>query len=957
MGLVLVGISVDQFTNFYERLCRELGEGTAITLYRGDFSVLTRWPGQDELIGQKNLTGTSRLVVEVMNKSDDVIYTAGPRFSDLGLPVGRLGAVRKLERFPMIVNLTVTEELFLANWRHTTKLIAVVTTGSVSALVIMAFFLLRVVRQREKSSTLLRELSDQVPGELFQFQQFPDGQISFPYVNKGFEKTYGINSEQLRLDGSRLFDYLHPEDKERFFTSIQESASKLLPWHEDYRMYHPNTDIVWHHGDAQPQKLKDGTILWHGYISDITERKQAEQALQRESQKNLAFLHNASDGIHILDTDGNIIEVSDSFCTMLGYRRDEVIGMNVSQWDAGFTNVTELQAIVRQQFDKPSRSQFETRHRRKDGTIFDVEVSGFPLELDGKPALFNSSRDISERKRAEASLRITASVFDNTQEAIVITDKNNLILDVNSAFSRITGYSREEVLGKNPKILSSGRQDKIFYSEMWQFLEIEKAWRGEIWNRRKSGEVYAEMLSISAICDDEGKVLRYVAVFSDISHIKAHEAELDHIAHFDTLTGIPNRMLLADRMKQAIAQTSREKNMMAVCYLDLDGFKFINDTMGHEIGDTVLVQVAKRIGNTIRGGDTAARLGGDEFVVLLLGLERGDECVATLERLLVSIAQPITIKNKSCSVSASIGVSIYPLDEQDPDTLLRHADQAMYSAKQSGKNRFHIYDPELDRRARNQHEIMKGIRLALDNGQFELYYQPKVNLHTRELVGAEALIRWRHPDRGLLTPIEFLPYIENTDLDIRIGEWVMTTALAQMHHWRSNGLDIEVSINISGYHMESTEFVEKLVKQIAQYPGMQMGRLQIEVLETVALKDIAIVRGIIESCKKIGVGFALDDFGTGYSSLLYLSGLPVDTLKIDQTFVSDMLEDKGDMAVVQGVIALARAFDLKTVAEGIETDEHFHVLLDMGCELGQGYGIARPMPADKIANWISTSRL
>jgi len=486
---------------------------------------------------------------------------------------------------------------------------------------------------------------------------------------------------------------------------------------------------------------------------------------------------------------------------------------------------------------------------------------------------------------------------------------------------------------------------------MWESLKQNNAWRGDIWNQRKSGEVYAEQLSISAIFDKDDQVLRYVGVFSDISHIKEHEAELSRVAHYDSLTGVPNRVLLADRMKLSISQTAREKNMMAVCYLDLDGFKPINDTMGHETGDEVLVEVAKRIENTIRGGDTVARLGGDEFVVLLLGLEKGEECVATLERLLAAIAHPITVQKNSLAVSASIGVSIYPLDNEYPDTLLRHADQAMYVAKQGGKNRFHIYDPAMDRRARDQSEFLKSIRHGLKHNQFELHYQPKVNLRTKELVGAEALIRWHHPERGMLSPAEFLRQIENTDLDIEIGEWVTATALSQLNHWQTTGLNVEVSINISGHHMESSGFVENLRQQLAQYPDMPFGKLQIEVLETVALNDISIVRGIIESCREFGVGFALDDFGTGYSSLSYLSSLPVDVLKIDQSFVRDMLEDKGDKAIVQGIIALARAFERQTVAEGIETEVHYQALLDLGCELGQGYGIARPMPANELMNW------
>jgi diguanylate cyclase (GGDEF)-like protein/PAS domain S-box-containing protein len=455
----------------------------------------------------------------------------------------------------------------------------------------------------------------------------------------------------------------------------------------------------------------------------------------------------------------------------------------------------------------------------------------------------------------------------------------------------------------------------------------------------------------------QGTVINYdgepaiQAAFRDISERKEHEAELNRVAHFDALTSIPNRVLLADRMKHAIAHTSREKNMMAVCYLDLDGFKPVNDEMGHASGDQVLVEIAKRIGDTIRGGDTVARLGGDEFVVLLIGIERGEECVATVERMLEVISDPITVKGKLVSISASIGVSIYPMDDEDPDTLLRHADHAMYVAKQNGKNRFHIYDPSLDRRARDQHEFLKNIRQALELGQFELHYQPKVNLGTGQMIGAEALIRWRHPERGLLPPAEFLRLIENTQLDILIGEWVTATALEQLNLWRGAGLDIEVSINISGYHLETSGFLEKLRQQLAIYPDMPLGKLQIEVLETVALNDIVIVGEIIKSCRNLGVGFALDDFGTGYSSLSYLSALPVETLKIDQSFVRDMLEDKGDMAIVQGIIALASAFELQTVAEGIETAAHYQKLLGMDCEIGQGYFIARPMPGSAILNW------
>jgi len=684
--------------------------------------------------------------------------------------------------------------------------------------------------------------------------------------------------------------------------------------------------------------------------SMLEEKRGAEQeALQASEKKFRQLVNGALVGIFLATREGSVLEANAAMLEMLGY--DSVHALNEDGLSHLYVDPEEIDRLTGLLRQSAVRG-FETRLRRKSGEIFDASFSAKLLAADeGEWLLEGTLEDITVRRQAEVELRITASVFDNTQEAIMISDADNVIIAVNPAFTRITGYRREEVLGRNPRILSSGRQNEQFYADMWRTLNRTKLWCGEIWNRRKSGEFFAGLLSISAVCDDNGKVLRYVGGFSDISHIKAHEAELAQIAHYDALTGVPNRILLADRMKQALSQCTRDRHMMAVCYLDLDGFKLINDTMGHDVGDLVLIEVARRMGNMIRGGDTVARLGGDEFVLLLLGMEHGDECVATLERILAAIAQPIFVKGKNLSLSASIGVSLFPLDEQDPDTLLRHADQAMYVAKQSGKNRFHIYDPALDKRARDQCELLKNVRHGIEHGQFELYYQPKVNLRTRALVGAEALIRWHHPEHGLLSPAAFLHDIENTALDIVLGEWVMATALEQADAWRMSGLDIELSINISGYHLESPHFAGHLRALLARYPYKL--RLQIEVLETVALNDIAIVRGVIESCRELGVGFALDDFGTGYSSLSYLSGLPVDTLKIDQSFVRDMLEDKGDMAIVQGIIVLAQAFGRRTVAEGVESEEHYQALLDMGCEWGQGYGIARPMRADQLASWQS----
>jgi diguanylate cyclase (GGDEF)-like protein/PAS domain S-box-containing protein len=654
--------------------------------------------------------------------------------------------------------------------------------------------------------------------------------------NEGAVKLFGYTSEE--IIGLPMLK-LVPADRQREDADILNRISlgervehiETIRQHKDGRLLDISTSI-------SPILDEAGKVVGASTIArDITQNKRLEAILKRESEKNLALLLHASDGIHILDQNGTLVEASDSFCSMLGYQRNEMLGQHVSLWDAKLTTEEISRALTRQ-FTKQSRSQFETLHRRKDGSVFDVEISGAPLVLEGKQLLFNSSRDITDRKLLEQRQRL-------------------------------------------------------------------------------------------------------------------HEEALSKAAHYDQLTGLPNRILLADRMKQAISQTSRDQTMLAICYLDLDGFKPINDTLGHEVGDAILVEVSRRIETTIRGGDSVARLGGDEFVILLLGLARGDESQATLERLLKSISEPIEVQNTILKISASIGVSFYPMDNEDPDTLMRHADQAMYVAKESGKNRFHIYDMEMDKRARSQIATQQAIRLALELNQFELFYQPKIDLRTYEMMGAEALIRWRHPVRGLLSPSEFLHFVENTDLDIAIGDWVIATALAQVHAWHKSGLKIAVSINISGYHLESPSFANKIKLQFSAYPKLPTGTLQIEVLETVALNDVNSAQAVMGDCRRLGVRFALDDFGTGFSSLSYLNDLPVDALKIDQTFVRDMLEDAGDKAIVTGVIALAKAFGRQTVAEGIESHAHIQVLERMGCEYGQGYAIARPMTASELFHWKS----
>jgi diguanylate cyclase (GGDEF)-like protein/PAS domain S-box-containing protein len=639
-----------------------------------------------------------------------------------------------------------------------------------------------------------------------------------------------------------------------------------------------------------------------------------------------------------------------------------IVERSVANYDAFLTAIHPEDS---QSVSEAYRQSLETRQpygityrlQMPDGRIKYVhEQCETRFDSEGKPVLsMGTVQDITERKAAQEKLQLAASVFEHTREGIMITDTQGTIVDVNEAFTRITGYGSADAIGQNARFLRSGRQDSGFYKAMWDALRVQGHWSGELWNRRSNGEVYAALLTISAIRDGQDTTQQYVGLFSDITVMKAHQSELEHIAHFDALTHLPNRVLLADRLHHAMAQAHRRQQQLAVAFLDLDGFKSINDRHGHEIGDQVLIALAKRMKEALREGDTIARMGGDEFVTVLTDLENAQASVPLLSRLVAAAALPVQVGELSLQVSASLGVTLYPqAHDIDADQLLRQADQAMYQAKLAGKNRYSMFDAAQDSSTRDHHETLQRIRLALERGEFELHYQPKVNMYSGEVIGAEALIRWQHPEKGLLAPASFLPVIEDHPLAVDVGEWVIDTAMHQMEVWQAAGLDLPVSVNIGARQLQQGNFVERLQAILAMHPQVNPANLELEVLETSALEDIEQVSQMIEDCAGIGVRFALDDFGTGYSSLTYLKRLRVAMLKIDQSFVRDMLDDPDDLAILQGIIGLAAAFKREVIAEGVETVAHGTALLQLGCVLAQGYGIARPMPADQMPAWAAT---
>ncbi|MCK5359136.1 MAG: EAL domain-containing protein, partial [Gammaproteobacteria bacterium] len=762
-------------------------------------------------------------------------------------------------------------------------------------------------------------------------------------------------------------DLTHPEDIQLTQDILQDHFDgKRNDYEADFRMKHKAGHWVWIHDRGRITEWgRDNKPLWmRGIHLDISTRKQAALDQQKAQEKYQRLADDIGDKFVIYShkgLSGELTYVSDGITSVFGLSKDEVMGKPWAEqvnWLPEDIKLAQAHAI-KQTEGKADFVQFEMHFIHQDGEKRTIRVSSHPVrdETGVVTSIDGIAEDVTEQKTIHEQVRLSASVFAHSQEGIIITDANACIIDVNPACIKLTGYTRDEILGSNPSLFSSGIQEAMFYTEMWQLLTTSGSWKGEIWNRKKTGEVYSEWLSINAVHDDQSNVLNYVAIFYDNTYLKEHEAELERIAYNDALTGLPNRLLLRDRMQQALTQAERHDSLMAVCYLDLDSFKPINDTHGHEVGDEVLIEVARRLQEILRFGDTIARLGGDEFVLLILDLNNVEELEQVLDRILQSISQAYELPGATITLSASIGVSLHPLDTGEADTLLRHADQAMYVAKRQGKSRYNFFDPTDDQKATSTLALQQEINNALIEDQFCLHYQPKVNMRTGEVVGVEALIRWQHPEKGLLRPAEFLPFIEDCKLIIDLGNWVLRQSMLQMRHWKDEGLEIQVSVNIAPQQFQHSQFCSTLSLLLSEFADIPAKELELEILESTALHDIAHVRQIMEECIKLGVTFSLDDFGTGYSSLTYLKNLPATVLKIDKSFVNNLLNDPDNLAITEGILGLANAFHRTPIAEGVETIEQGSLLLKLGCDLAQGYVIARPMPAENLPVWINNFKL
>lgn len=680
-----------------------------------------------------------------------------------------------------------------------------------------------------------------------------------------------------------------------------------------------------------------------GWFYEVTALKQAQLALERESDQNAMLLRNASDGIYILDQDGLLVQASDSLCRMLDYRREEMLGMHVSVWDDQWQARPEA-----------GRTTFEARHRCKSGRLIDVEISSSAVTIGGATLLYCSSRDITERKRLHEELQLAAMVYQNSSEAMTVTDAENRIVAINPAFLRMTGYTEDEVLGQNPRILNSGRQDAAFYQHMWQSLDETGYWQGEIWNRRKNGDIYPEWLTINTIRHDDGSVYRRVALFSDISKKKETEELIWRQANFDVLTQLPNRRMFRDRLEQEIKKAHRNETGLALLFIDLDRFKEVNDSLGHEAGDMLLVEAARRISASVRESDTVARLGGDEFTVILGRVTSADHVEMIAQNIIGKLAEPFALAQEMVYISASVGITLYPGDATEADGLIKNADQSMYVAKNAGRNRFSYFTPSLQEEAQHRLRLIADLRGALADEQFRAVFQPIVELASGRVHKAEALIRWQHPRRGMVSPAAFIPLAEETGLIAAIGDWIFRETADWIRRWNGTaGEDFQVSVNMSPVQFMALADTPGEWRNYLETLGLSGRNIAIEITEGLLLHTESTVVQKLRSFREAGVQISIDDFGTGYSSLSYLKKFDIDYLKIDQSFVRDLEHDENDRALTGAIVVMAHRLGLKVIAEGVETEGQRAFLSSVGCDYGQGYLFSKPLPPETFEAYLN----
>ena len=720
-------------------------------------------------------------------------------------------------------------------------------------------------------------------------------------------------------------------------------------------------------GDGEITRMADAfNSLVSRLQSSNDARDSIEHALRGAESRTRAVLENLGVGVVVMDEHGTIETCNPAADEIFGYDQNEAMGQNVrmlmpeSYRDLHDASLARYLETGRPRMLKSGRPAVigvttEMTGLRKDGSTFPLAIKVTEVSIENRRLFFASVRDISSRKKNEEDLRIAATAFE-THEGILITDLNHVVLKVNRAFTQLTGYSMEEAIGQTPDFLKSGRHDESFHDDMWKIIDRDKYWQGEIWSRRKNGEIYPISLTTTAVTDANDQVTHYVSVFSDITQRKKSEEEIHRLAFYDPLTGLPNRSLLQDRLQQALNLSARLRKYGALLFIDLDNFKTLNDTKGHNIGDLLLIEVAKRLQGCVRDADTVARLGGDEFVVMLEGMDEEATKAAEIardiaEKVLSLMNEPFTLQEFEHHSSCSIGISLFLGNATCMDDLFKHADSAMYQAKTLGRNTICFFDPAMQAELVIRTAMADDLHMALPNHQFRLYYQIQVN--GRDAMGAEALLRWQHPLRGIVSPTKFIPIAEESGLIVELGEWVLKSACMQLRAWQGSTLThhLQIAINVSARQFRQPDFVDKVIR-IFEETGANPNKLKMELTESLMLENVNSCIEKMQALRATGIRFSIDDFGTGQSSLSYLKRLPLQQIKIDQSFVRDIATDPSDAAIVQTIIGMAGNLGLDVIAEGVETEAQRSFLEQNGCDDYQGYLFSKPVPIEAFEDLL-----
>jgi len=802
-----------------------------------------------------------------------------------------------------------------------------------------------------------RTIVTQVPGAVFRAR--PGGSIDF--VSDAIEEISGYPAERFMLATTDDWaNIIHPEDRRMQRQVTRDALMAGIPYEVEYRIVDAGGIERWVLESGQPQGVwGEDNFRIDGIIYDISERKHDEMRIEALLTEQSAILDNVMFGV-LFVRQRRIVSANRRGEALFGYGEGEMVGKST---EILFPGRAEFERLWLEKYPRiaqgPDTGE-ELQFRRRDGTVFWLLVSGCALD----PARPNEGSiwvfaDITERKQAEEKLRLAATVLEHIADGVMVLDAYGRIIATNPAFTQITGYTEHEALGQHSSLTrapnGARHHDDLFYQQLWSDLAHAGFWRGEIWDTRKNGEVYLEWLTVSAVRDDEDQVTHYVCVFSDITKVKESQDKLDHLAHHDPLTALPNRLLFHDRLQHAMVRAAREHEQLAVLFIDLDRFKNVNDTLGHQVGDALLKQVAGALSGCLREGDTLARLGGDEFIVLLEDVDGAAKAGHVAGKLVALFEQPFTVSGYELFVTASVGICLFPQDAEDVHMVVRNADVAMYQAKARGRNNYQFYAPSMSGEGIERLRLEALLRRAIDRQEIFLHYQPQVEIETGRLVGVEALVRWHNPELGLVAPSRFIPVAEDMGFIKPLGQWVLAEACRQMVSWDKAGFVVpKMAVNLSVRQFERGSIAEQ-VSQVLRDAGLGPDRLQLEVTESVIMNAGDALQ-LVSDLDAIGVGLAIDDFGTGYSSLAYLKQLPVQTLKIDRSFIKDISTDaRGDAnseAIAVAIIQLGKSMNLSVIAEGVENEEQAAFLLRHGCRHAQGYLYSRPVsPGEILTRW------